>query len=209
MPKPPPHAKNYKPCWIGCGEPPIALHPSKRQEARGESRPPPHLSESRIKRITQITRITPHNPAAASSFPSAVSFASPAAMSESRIKRITRITRITHHRPTATSPFPLPVRAHPLYPATRATSPLHPSTRACPAVLPRHPCDLTALHPLYRFPRKTYRHSPHPLLCVPGRSTVSESRIKRITQISRITPHNPTAASSFPLRCVLRIPCRP
>ena len=42
MPKPPPHAKNYKPCWIGCGEPPIALHPSKRQEARGESRPPPH-----------------------------------------------------------------------------------------------------------------------------------------------------------------------
>ena len=28
---------------------------------------------------------------------------------------------------------------------------------------------------------------------------VSESRIKRITQITRITPHRPTATSSFPL----------
>ena len=36
----------------------------------------PTVSESRIKRITQISRITPHIPTAASSFPSAVSFAS-------------------------------------------------------------------------------------------------------------------------------------
>ena len=34
---------------------------------------------------------------------------------------------------------------------------------------------------------------------------VSESRIKRITQITRITPHIPTTASSFPLRSVFRI----
>ena len=36
------------------------------------------MSESRIKRITRIARITPHIPTAASSFPSAMSFASAA-----------------------------------------------------------------------------------------------------------------------------------
>ena len=40
---------------------------------------------------------------------------------------------------------------------------------------------------------------------IPSRPTVSESRIKRITQITRITPHIPTTALSFPLRCVFRI----
>ena len=39
----------------------------------------------------------------------------------------------------------------------------------------------------------------------PRHPTVSESRIKRITQITRITPHIPTTASSFPLRSVFRI----
>ena len=39
---------------------------------------------------------------------------------------------------------------------------------------------------------------PCPAVCVPHRPTVSESRIKRITQITRITPHIPTAALSFP-----------
>ena len=62
--------------------------PSKRQEVRGKIHPHPHrrvrahhrpaVSESRIKRITQITRITPHIPTAALSFPSAVSFTSAA-----------------------------------------------------------------------------------------------------------------------------------
>ncbi len=37
-------------------------------------------SESRIKRITQITRITPHIPTTALSFPSAMSFVHPAAI---------------------------------------------------------------------------------------------------------------------------------
>ena len=40
----------------------------------------PPVSESRIKRITQITRITPHRPTAASSFPSVMSFARPGAI---------------------------------------------------------------------------------------------------------------------------------
>ncbi len=40
----------------------------------------PCVSESRIKRITRIARITPHIPTAASSFPCTVSFASPAAI---------------------------------------------------------------------------------------------------------------------------------
>ena len=37
-------------------------------------------SESRIKRITQIARITPHIPTTALSFPSAMSFVHPAAI---------------------------------------------------------------------------------------------------------------------------------
>ena len=40
----------------------------------------------------------------------------------------------------------------------------------------------------------------------PNRPLVSESRIKRITQITRIIPHIPTAALSFPLRYVFRMP---
>ena len=77
-----------------------------------------------------------------------------------------------------------------------------PATRACPSVPPRRPCGLTAqpFHPCVLFPSPPRRVRSLP---VPA---VSESRIKRITQITRITTHRPTAASSFPLRCVLRIP---
>ena len=41
-------------------------------------------SESRIKRITQIVRITPHIPTTALSFPSAMSFVHPAGMGTHR-----------------------------------------------------------------------------------------------------------------------------
>ena len=59
----------------------------------------------------------------------------------------------------------------------------------CPAVCVPH----RSTHPLVRS-----HPLPCPAVCVPHRPTVSESRIKRITQITRITPHIPTAALSFP-----------
>ena len=96
------------------------------------------------------------------------------------------------HRPTATSSFRLPVRAHPLYPATRATSPLHPSTRACPAAPPIHPCVpvLSTQPPVRASPRHPATRAcpsrPYPAVCV---------------------IHRPTAASSFPLHYVLRTFC--
>ena len=43
------------------------------------------------------------------------------------------------------------------------------------------------------------------MYALPVRPAVSESRIRRITQITRITPHISTTASSFPLRSVFRI----
>ena len=72
----------------------------------------PAVSESRIKRITQIARITPHRPTTCA-FPSrpypAALRARPRrpTVSESRIKRITRITRIT---PPPNHRFFLPIR---------------------------------------------------------------------------------------------------
>ena len=69
----------------------------------------PTVSESRIKRITRIARITPHIPTAALSFPLRCVFRIPhrPSVSESRIKRITRIARITPHIPTTALSFPL------------------------------------------------------------------------------------------------------
>ena len=89
------------------------------------------------------------------------------------------------HRPTAASSFPSPS------PVGQA-KPLLKFIRKFNLPLDRPLClSLYIINAQRSVRNPAYR-------CVPHRPTMSESRIKRITQITRITPHRPTAIALSP-----------
>ncbi len=147
----------------------------------------PAVSESRIKRITQIARITPHRPTTCA-FPSrpypAALRARPRrpTVSESRIKRITRITRITpppNHRFIVPIHFALrtPCRHSPIPPVPvirfahcrlrlclrgkgERMAFLKVCIQGCFDGFGRMEHAMQIQKPLHTIPRKTFRHSP-------------------------------------------------